>query len=443
VAFQYSVLEIVNKTDLEWARISFPITLAQCVFRDAINLSDSHMGALTLEGTSVNDFNANTAHFEGNVYLRNGFRADGGVNLIGAHIDGRLDCTGGRFISKGETPALNANGVEVKGHVFLRSGFIAEGVNLVAAKIDGDLDCHGGQFISKGKKPALDAYNARIDGSVYFREQSVGEGEIRFLSAYVGRNFQWSEVKFPEKAVLDLRRARVGTLLNRRDSWPTQGKLRLDGSIYDQIDDSASPNAHVQLEWLGLQPRDRFLSQPFEQLAGVLRKMGLEEDARKVMIAKNENQAAHLHWRPQWLWYGLFGKLIGYGYRPWRAFWISVALLVIGSLLFNSGYKSKIVTPTEEKAFVVYAEKKGKGDHFERYPVFNPFFYSVETFVPFLKLGISQYWMPNANSGLPVNLGIAVFRTGCLLRWYLWFHIIAGWVLSALWVGALAGLVKT
>jgi hypothetical protein len=316
-------------------------------------------------------------------------------------------------------------------------------VDLGSAHIEGDLSCVGGQFISKGKWPALNADGAKIEGIALLRNRFKAEGMVTFFSAYVGRGFQWVSVESPEKAILDLRLIRVGTMFNHRNSWPASGNLLVDGCIYDQIDDSAPPSAEVQLGWLERQPRDRFLSQPFEQLAGVLRKMGLEEDARKVMIAKNEDQAAHLHWRPAWLWYGFFGKVIGYGYRPWRAFWISVALIVIGCLLFNSGYNSKIVTPTEEKAFVVYAEKNGKGDHSERYPVFNPFIYSVETFVPLLKLGISQYWMPNASSGLPVNLGIVVLPTGSLLRWYLWFHIIAGWVLSALWVGGITGLVKT
>jgi hypothetical protein len=96
----------------------------------------------------------------------------------------------------------------------------------------------------------------------------------------------------------------------------------------------------VQLNWLKLQPPDHFLSQPFEQLAAVFRKMGLEDDARKVMIAKNKDHAAHLNWRPAWLWYGFFGKLIGYGYRPWRAFWISLFLIGIGCWLFNAGYNS-------------------------------------------------------------------------------------------------------
>jgi hypothetical protein len=33
--------------------------------------------------------------------------------------------------------------------------------------------------------------------------------------------------------------AKVGTLLNSQDSWPTKGNLRVDGFVYDQIDGRA------------------------------------------------------------------------------------------------------------------------------------------------------------------------------------------------------------
>jgi hypothetical protein len=84
----------------------------------------------------------------------------------------------------------------------------------------------------------------------------------------------------------------------------------------------------------------------------------------------------------------------------------------------------------------------------EDYPKFNPFVYSVETFVPLVKLGIGEKWTPNANRGAPLNVGtlglLGFPRTwGSLLRYYLWFHIIAGWVLTTLWVGGLTGLAKT
>lgn len=486
--------EIVHKIDLQWAKIAFPIGLIQCVVKDSIILSNAQISFLNLEGSSVRELNAATAHFEGSLYLRNGFKAEAGVNivdatidkdvdcgdgqfigkgvtpalnaertkvngnlylagdfqakgvvyLLGAQIDGYLYCDGGHFVSEGETPALYANGVEVKRGVFLRKGFSAQGgVTLVGAKIDGYLDCDGGQFISKGETPALNAESAKIDGGVYCRAGFAAEGEVKFLAAYVGRDFQWSDVKSPEKSTLDLRYSKVGTLLNSENSWPTQGRLRVDGFVYDQFDDGVLPDAKVQLGWLQLQPQGRFVSQPFEQLAAVLRRMGLEEDARIVMIAKNEEHARYLHWRPEWLWYGLLGKLIGYGYRSWRAFVISIAVIGIGWWLFWRGYRRGLVTPTGDVAYTV--KEDGVHPASEDYPKFNAFVYSLETFVPLVKLGLGEHWTPNGSRSTQAIKGRLRLppTTGGWLRGYLWFHIIAGWLLTTLWVGGLTGLVKT
>jgi hypothetical protein len=59
--------------------------------------------------------------------------------------------------------------------------------------------------------------------------------------------------------------------------------------------------------------------------------------------------------------------------------------------------------------------------------------------------GIGERWTPNAYSGAPLNVGVigslGFPKTwGSLLRCYLWCHIIAGWVLTTLWVGGLTGL---
>ena len=80
-------------------------------------------------------------------------------------------------------------------------------MDLTDAKI-GSLDCDDGQFIGKGETPVLNAASAKIDGGVYFNVGFSADGEIRFLGAYVARDFQWSGAKFPEKAILDLRSVR-------------------------------------------------------------------------------------------------------------------------------------------------------------------------------------------------------------------------------------------
>jgi hypothetical protein len=545
--------KIDGNVDLAWAKIPFRISATTCVFSGTVDVRRGDITFLNLGGSSVNQLNANTAHF-GGVFLRNGFKAEGGVNLVGAYIDGNLecggsqfigddkvlaldasgatvkgglylrggfkaeggvklvrakidgdlDCSGGEFISKTGTPALDANGVEVKGAVSMRNGFKADGgvkllaakigsnlsciggeftsktktpaldtnsakiegnvllrdgfkaeggVNLVIAKIAGNLECDGGYFVGNERVPALNADGAKIDGSVYLRKGFKAEGRIVFFNTNVGSNFQLRDVQSPEGATISLRYAKVGTLLNDKNSWPREPNLEVDGFSYDQIGDRAFPNAKVQLGWLQRQPRDKFLPQPYEQLAAVLGKMGLEEDAKKVMIAKNEEHRRHLRapmgrqrfwdWVSfvfEWFWYKGLGRTIGYGYHPWNAFLISLVVIGIGWSAFAVGYHSKLITPTGDKAYVVEKDgtrrfkKDGKTPQVSPdYPKFNAFVYSLETFLPLVKFGIGERWAPNANLG----------TAGSVLRYYLWIHITAGWVLTTLWLGGLTRLLKT
>lgn len=182
--------------------------------------------------------------------------------------------------------------------------------------------------------------------------------------------------------------------------------------------------------------------------------MGLEEEARRVMIAKNEDDGKNLgslwDWRRplgfqrlwDWCWYNVLGAIIGYGYRPWQPFGISIVVIFFGWWLFRRGYSRNLVKPTKEGAYVFENEWRNRLS--EAYPKFNAFVYSLECFVPLVKLGMSEYWMPNANHGQEIRiLKFIVFRSGAVLRLYLWFHIIAGWVLTTLWVGGVTGLVKT
>ena len=137
--------------------------------------------------------------------------------------------------------------------------------------------------------------------------------------------------------------------------------------------------------------------------------------------------------------------LKGFFFGPWNAFWFSVAFILLGWGLFWLGFRGNLITPTE--ADKAYIKEKYHAELSKDYPKFNPLVYSLETFVPLLKLEVSQYWLPNANAGTPVPvIGGRLFLPktwGGGLRFYLWVHIIAGWLLTTLWVGGLAGLVKT
>jgi hypothetical protein len=110
---------------------------------------------------------------------------------------------------------------------------------------------------------------------------------------------------------------KVGTFWDEKTSWPKAGNLFLDGLVYDEIHHLAPLDAKSRINWLKRQPTGQFLPQPYEQLAGVLRKMGHEDEAANVMIEKNDDIARRIAFFHPGRWLQFFFKLfVGYGYRP-------------------------------------------------------------------------------------------------------------------------------
>jgi len=76
--------EIEGVLNLEWTKISFPLRTRQCVFTGAIILRNSRLAVLDLEDTSAKAIEGEGLIAEYGVFLRHGFRAEGGVDLRNA-----------------------------------------------------------------------------------------------------------------------------------------------------------------------------------------------------------------------------------------------------------------------------------------------------------------------------------------------------------------------
>jgi hypothetical protein len=411
--------------------------------------------------------NAAAAKIDGFVFLNSDFHkedkkdfsAEEGVTFASATIGRDLDCEGGHLASKGNRPALDAQSAMIAGSVYFRSGTSAEGgVTFASATIGRDLYCEGRRLASKWYGTAFDAQSAKIAGSVHLLDM---DGEVKFNFATVASDFQWTPVKSREHALLDLQHVKVGSILMQLNKSLSLDDITTDGFVYDQIDGLSSANSSNPLRWIRLQPHDTFLPQRYEQLSSVLRAMGFQEDAVKVMIAKNDEagefavtEASNAvgkdlskrrylkgsgdllmeFWYIFWYWF--FGKFIGYGYTPWHALYASLAIVVIGYFVFKAAYKAKIIIPKDDGISLRQLV--------ETYPKFNACIYSLETFVPLVKLGVGDYWIPNAHGGAELRLGrFALFKAGSLFRLYFWIHILTGWVLTTLWVGGFTGLIKS
>jgi sRNA-binding regulator protein Hfq len=420
------------------------VSLTGAIFDRDLDCSGGHLSnaegsTLSVDGTKIG----------GNVFLRDRFKAEGEVRFMGATIDGNLACESAQ-LSNSEGYALLTDNAKIGGNIFLREGFKAEGeVRLIATAISGDLDCDGAQF-SNVRGAALNVEKSKIGGNVFLRNGFQAQGEVNLLGATI-RGLQIVNVLKAEQTIFNLELTEVGTFWDDEKSWPKVGNLHLDGFRYERLFKEAPFQADSRIKWLHRQPRGKFLPQPYEHLAAVLRKMGHERHARLVMIEKNRDRARFTRFPGQaWWWYNIFGKLIGYGYAPWRAFAMSVAMIVLGTFLFHCGFSNDLVTPAKENVYAkapngqLELDKSGRPKIVENYPVFNAFVYSLESFIPLIKFDQSANWTPNANRRADISIfHVQVPFTGRFLRYYLYSHIAAGWLLTSLWVGAVTGLVKS
>lgn len=451
---------ISGQVDLSFAVVRIPLFLIRCRIADAMNLRFAQIEFLDLSGSVVHRLDADGMRVRGALNLRDGFRADDEVRLLGADIGGDLDCGGARFV-KPDGYALNADGAKVGGSVLLRNGFSAQGeVRLLGADIGESLDCDNGKFVKPGGY-ALIADRVKVAGSLFLRNRFSVQGEVRLPGAGIGgslaaRNadfavgsglnveratvkggFFWRGLGANVKAALDLSHASVGPIADDQDSWPTTGNLNLDGFVYARIADGPT-DAKSRLDWLARQAAVPFRPQPYQQLAKVLREAGENVGARRVLIGMENSRRKHGNLNLlSWLWLWVLRLTIAYGYRPWLALCWGVGIVTLGFFLFGHGYYEGAITPSDKDAFSTFEVHHPKLHHGyppPYYPRFSPLVYSLDTFLPIISFGQKDHWMPNPNTG----------GWGYWLRAYQWiFHVGLGWVLTTLFVAGLTPIVRS
>jgi hypothetical protein len=265
----------------------------------------------------------------------------------------------------------------------------------------------------------------------------------------------------------------VGALADEEASWPENGGLLLDGFVYDRIG-AGLTDAKTRLKWLRLQPSNLgFRPQPYKQLAKVLSEMGHDPDARRVLVEMEDarRRGGKLHWWSKspniswrsWAWAWLLKITIGSGYRPFRAGWWVAAFVLVGFFLFSWGQDAGVLTPTKDDGIVAIQSRSGTGlqdNALSVYQPFNGFIYSLETFLPLVDLQFAKHWLPCASCKPKNQVDLLThvrhwpFRWmppwqhdfgehfGKHLRWYFWFHILAGWFFTTMFVGGVTGLVR-
>ncbi|MBU8540007.1 bactofilin family protein [Falsiroseomonas tokyonensis] len=486
---------VTGTLDLEGCRIPRDIGLKKCRFDAAPILRSAILDSVFLDGSILPGLRAERVEARGTISLRGAVIA-GEVLVEGGRIGGNLDCNGIVIDATGDH-AIQAEDLDASS-VLLRGAVITGSIRLSGARLSGDLDAFNLR-VTSDDKPAIDAGAVETRGDVVLRAARV-EGTLRLVSARIGSDLilQNALLSNPAKValelnntvvigvfllngrakvsgVLDLTGATIGTIHDAIAAWPTAGDLLLNRCQYQAIVEGPV-DAGTRIGWLALQDPQRwgedFWPQPYEQLAKVFRDLGHDEDARRVLIAKERLQrSARRRRAPNRALRFLLGVTDGvlavtllYGRQPLLVFAWLFFFWLMGVGAFQHAERIRAIMPNSpvvlrslewtlcglghsEARFLITTRQEMNGlaaagqtqldcfkDQFEAsgYPAFNPWMFSLETLFPVLEVGQKAYWRPDSSQ-----------RGGAVVMAFFYFQSLIGWALSLLAVAGFSGLVKS
>jgi hypothetical protein len=421
---------------------------------------------------------ASLANFRLGVFLGPQFRAEGEVRLQAAQIGTVFHCRNCSFINPARTNlnesghALTADGLRVGGRLAFGPEFRAEGeVRLLGAQIEGDVDCSGAEFknppiantTSSGH--ALSAHRTTVKGNVFIRDGMSSDGEVSFSGALIEGNLEGASAEFrgelnletaivkgslmfsnvvdPKNLHLTLTNASIAALADEPASWPQPGNLLIDGLVYERFSGPAPKDSKSRLRWLDLQKP--FLPQPYRQVAKVLREEGEVAGSVEILYEMEHRvRTRDNRWRSNRLVNPVLKWTVGYGYYPARAFWWLAGFVLLGFALYGAGYRAGSITPTDRDAYATFKNARQFPAHYER---FHALIYSVENNLPFVKLGQVDHWQPDPRPQrhiwrVPlIPCGVWMSFAG-ILKWYGWWQILSGWVLGTLFIAGITGIIR-
>jgi len=338
--------------------------------------------------------------------------------------------------------SLNLTQAVVKGSVFLDDGFTSTGlVALNRSTIDGRLKFTGGSFNCPAATPANEHGHA-----------------IELISATIrgGIDLGWNTVS----PSVDFTNATTAFLADNPANWPTQ--FTISGFTYDRFEQPQRGGAgqtwdhKARSAWLNRQAT--FDSGPYEQAARVFRQHGYTDGAKAILIAQRRNarQVITGRWAvPRRARDAAYDLTVRYGYRPGRVLWLLLFLLILvtvsleiptarasmrattaaGTVYSVRGPlrpKALTHTTTADAAATGSAARPADACGNGQVRCFNPVLYAFDTVIPLVSLDQRSTWYPDAHA-----------PGGTFMQWWLNAATVLGWLLSSIFVLALASLARS
>jgi len=343
---------VTGSLDLAYREVAVPVHLDRCRFTEPVRLTGAATRTLQLTDGELPGLEGRLLTVRGDLRL-SGSTVRGCTSLENVAVSGTLHLSR-MHLHHPQGRALSAGGAVVSGGVVGRGGLRADGeCRLIGARIDGGVLLEGARFAHPGGVALCldDLVTNRLacsdgfttDGQLQLRGARVS-GVVTFAGARLhaadralrARDLAAGELILTPAAVeglVDLSRAHAGALRDSVDRWPAA--LRLDGFTYEHLLPVGAPiGVAARCRWLA-RDEQAYRPHPYEQLAGHYRRLGHDDDARRVLLARERRRRASL---PPLRRVGgfLLDGLVGYGYRSWLAACWLLLLVAVGTWVFTA-----------------------------------------------------------------------------------------------------------
>ena len=378
---------ILDALDLRNAEVHYETSLAECRFAEAADFSKSiFQKGFSLAGSTFGHSASFFAMKIGGVAVFDQTCFDADVNAAQIEITGVLNAREAHFNSP--TGLVDFTSLKTGGDALFSRATFAGPVTFQSAHL---------------------AENWRLDGTSFTNPTALVKLEemtVGSAATFVGSRFA-GYVSFKD--------SKFGALDFSRVTWPTNHDdgpwLWLNGLTYGRISAGSEIDSWQNLYHLVQRTAhgSAYSADIFGRLEGHYRRLGYPREANSFFRAQKRREREEVLNGFAWAWSYFLEHFVGYGRSPERAIFWSVAIIGIGCLMFQPHR----MEPQKSE----FTGRK-----------YSPFWYSVDVYLPIIKLHDAEIWKP---------------KEDCVLT-HVWrrIHTILGWALIpiaiAAWTGMLA-----
>ncbi|MCC2271305.1 membrane-associated oxidoreductase [Streptomyces sp. CT1-17] len=398
---------VTERLDLQYATVDHPVRLRHCHFEEEPRFYGARLRELNLSESVLPGLVSHAVRVEGVLRLTRA-RFSGMVRLAGAEVTGSLYLESTRIDAPdAEGPVLQLNqavlgadlwapGLRAGGEGRLTGARVAGTVNLTDAVLGrpGGTALHAETLSAEADvvlrraevRGRLELRGARIPGRLdlsHARLANPGGTALRASSCVIGE--LWLREGPVVQGALNLRRTQVDVLFLQPEVVPAWVQLN------DLTYTSLVPHEPAERRLPMLEKGDSYLPFLYEQLTAAYRRIGDDDAARSVQLAKQRRRRRTLPWYGR-LWGHLQDVTVGYGFRPVRAGGWLLSLLAAGALVYGLHHPPAL-KPDEA-------------------PDFNPVFYTLDLLLPVISFGQEAAFSPR---GWYQTLSYVLVVTGWIL----------------------------